>query len=99
MDVSDGLAIDVRRLAAASGVGVRLHDVPVAPGAQAEEALGGGEDYELILATPDPVALRSAFAEAGLRRPIDVGVCTASAGEYLLGDGPLPRAGWEHRLG
>ncbi len=99
MDVSDGLAIDVLRLAAASGVGVRLHDVPVAPGADRDEALGGGEDYELIVATPDPPGLRAAFKAADLRTPIDVGVCTASADEYLLDDEPLPRAGWEHRFG
>jgi thiamine-monophosphate kinase len=99
MDVSDGLAIDVRRLATASGVGLRLHGVPVVAGATLAEALGGGEDYELIVAAPDPVALRSAFAAASLREPIDIGVCTATPGEHTLADRPLPRAGWEHAIG
>ena len=50
IDVSDGLALDLHRLADASGVGFRLDDVPVADGATLQEALGGGEDYELVIA-------------------------------------------------
>ena len=50
MDVSDGLALDLHRLAAASAVGLELDSVPVAAGATEEEALGGGEDYELLIA-------------------------------------------------
>ncbi len=42
IDISDGLGIDLWRLAAASGVGVELDDLPVAPGATRDEALGGG---------------------------------------------------------
>ena len=49
IDVSDGLGIDLDRLATASGVGVVLDTVPVAEGATREEALGGGEDYELCV--------------------------------------------------
>jgi thiamine monophosphate kinase len=40
IDVSDGLAFDLHRLADASGVGFVLDDVPVAEGATLEEALG-----------------------------------------------------------
>ena len=46
IDVSDGLALDLHRLADTSGAGFALHTVPVAAGATLEEALGGGEDYE-----------------------------------------------------
>jgi thiamine-monophosphate kinase len=65
MDVSDGLAKDLSRLASASGVGVRLRimDVPVAAGASEAEALGGGEDYELLVAIPTREALEAAAAE------------------------------------
>ncbi len=65
MDLSDGLASDLARLARASGLGARVEAalVPVAPAAQAvagvlgSEALGwalaGGEDFELLF-TCDP---------------------------------------------
>lgn len=52
MDLSDGLAIDLHRLALASGLSALLDDVPVAPGATLEQALSGGEDYELLFALP-----------------------------------------------
>jgi thiamine-monophosphate kinase len=99
IDVSDGLASDLGHLARESGVGVRLDDVPVAPGATGAEALGGGEDYELIVATADPVGLLDAFVEAGLRRPIPIGVCVADPSTRTLRGSDLPEAGWEHDIG
>jgi thiamine-monophosphate kinase len=64
IDVSDGLAVDLTRIAVASGVGVRLRlsDVPVDRAARREEALAGGEDYEL-LATLPPVGVEPARTE------------------------------------
>jgi len=71
MDISDGLAIDLERMCAASGTGARLDAwrIPLHPGAvrflggdgALRAALGGGEDYELLLAAP-------ARSEATLRR-------------------------------
>lgn len=55
IDVSDGLAIDLVRLAEASGVGFTLDDVPVAAGATRDDALGGGDDYELLFCLPAAV--------------------------------------------
>lgn len=98
MDISDGLAIDVHRMADASRVGVALDAVPVADGATEEEALGGGEDFELVVATPDPDALAAAFAAAGLRTPIRIGRCTADPRDRTLGGRPLERMGFQHRL-
>lgn len=98
MDVSDGLSIDLDRLARASGVGVRLERVPVGPGATLEEALGGGEDYELLVVTPDPDRLEDALVDAGLRPPERLGTCTDRPEERLLEGRPLPRLGWEHAL-
>jgi thiamine-monophosphate kinase len=95
IDVSDGLSLDLRRLADASGVGVALDAVPMADGASWDDALGRGEDYELIFAAPDRDAVLEAFAS--LEPPIEIGVCTADPGECRLGDGPLPEGGWEHR--
>jgi thiamine-monophosphate kinase len=99
VDVSDGLAADAGHLADASGVGLELHDVPCAEGATPAEALGGGEDYELVIAAPDPGALTAAFAEAGLRPPLPIGRCVADASRRRLGDAELPAAGWEHPFG
>jgi thiamine-monophosphate kinase len=96
IDVSDGLALDLHRLADASGVGFALTAVPVADGATVEEALGGGEDYELVLSTGDPDALAGAFAAAGLRPPVDLGRCTADPAERTLAGEALPRLGWQH---
>lgn len=52
MDVSDGLARDLPRLAAASGCGFVLAEgsLPLTPGCTVAQALGDGEDYELLLA-------------------------------------------------
>ena len=49
MDISDGLALDLARLCEASGVSAALEDnIPLFPGATLQQALGGGEDYELL---------------------------------------------------
>ena len=100
IDVSDGLSADVVHLARASGVGLDLGLGPdaVADGADRAEALSGGEDYELVLATPDPDRLRAAFRSSGLRDPIEIGTCTGREGEWLLEGRPLGPGGWRHRF-
>lgn len=52
IDISDGLAVDLPRLAAASGCGYEVdeQDVPRNPRATVHDALTGGEDYELLFA-------------------------------------------------
>src|SRR3954452_15338014 len=52
MDLSDGLSIDLYRMCEASGVSARLEHVPVSTGASLEQALHGGEDYELLYTGP-----------------------------------------------
>jgi thiamine-monophosphate kinase len=101
IDVSDGLALDLHRMADASGVGFRLDEVPVAPGATEDEALGGGEDYELLIAMSegDADALIDTFERDGLRLPARVGTVTSDIARRLLGDSALERMGWQHRLG
>jgi thiamine-monophosphate kinase len=105
MDVSDGLAMDLGRLARASGAGARLRlvDVPVAGGATIADALGGGEDYELLVALPGLEALEAAAAE--LREAY--GTPLTAVGEIVAGEGvtaveptgadrPLAPEGWDH---
>jgi thiamine-monophosphate kinase len=62
MDVSDGLALDLSRLCRASEVGARIEAarLPVHPAATVAEALGGGEDYELLATLPGPEAVEAA---------------------------------------
>jgi thiamine-monophosphate kinase len=96
IDLSDGIASDVRRLAIASQVGARLHGLPVAAGATEREALCGGDDYELLFSVADAESAIKAFETARLRTPVVVGVCTTDPSELRLGDRPLPECGWEH---
>jgi thiamine-monophosphate kinase len=58
MDLSDGLAADLPRLAAASGCGFEIDcdRLPLSPGYTAEHALSDGEDYELLFAIRPKIA-------------------------------------------
>lgn len=96
LDVSDGLARDVRRLAASSGVGVALETVPVEDGATPDEALGGGEDYELVFTHPDAGAAAEAFVRAGLREPVCLGEVVADPSVLTLRGEQLADVGWRH---
>lgn len=66
MDISDGLALDLHRLAAASRSGALVETIrlPLAgAGARGlEAALFGGEDYELLLAGPESRLVAAANA-------------------------------------
>ena len=97
LDLSDGLAMDLRRLGEASGVGAVLDEVPMAPGATFDEAIAGGDDYELLIAVPDPDRLEEGFRSVGLPPPLLIGTCTSERGDYRLGAGELPPGGWDHR--
>jgi thiamine-monophosphate kinase len=96
MDISDGLSIDLSLLLAASGLGAALDLVPVAPGATEADALGGGEDYELLMAVADPDRVLVEFAAAGLRPPLRIGRCTGEPGIITLQGEVLPITGWQH---
>ncbi|MDQ1374407.1 MAG: thiamine-monophosphate kinase [Actinomycetota bacterium] len=81
IDVSDGLIADLNHIAEASGVGYELDDdIPVADGATRDQALHGGEDYELIVAAP-PASQVDA---------IRIGACTADPAQRQQA------RGWEH---
>lgn len=74
MDLSDGLAADLPRLATASHCGYEiLHDrLPLTPGATIDRALGDGEDFELLfaLAPRHAVKLERAWKKSFARVPL-----------------------------
>jgi thiamine-monophosphate kinase len=89
IDVSDGLVADLGHVADESGVGFALDEIPVAPDATLDQALTGGEDYELVFTAP------VARLPVGFR----IGVCTADPSERTLAGQALPSGGgWEHRF-
>jgi thiamine-monophosphate kinase len=56
MDLSDGLSLDLHRLCLESGVAAALDGpLPVFHGASLEQALHGGEDYELLFTAHDKI--------------------------------------------
>jgi thiamine-monophosphate kinase len=110
IDVSDGLAADLGRLAAASGVAaiVRATELPLSRALYAlagetrarEFALGGGDDYELLFTVPK--AARAALAQLtgspGAPACHCIGDIAAGRGVRVVGeqgDLRVPR-GWDH---
>ncbi len=96
IDLSDGLGRDLHRLADASGVGFALREVPIMPGASEEEALGGGEDFELLLAAPKSAALPQAFAQAGVEGLSEIGMVVEDTTTRTLQGRPLGPLGYQH---
>lgn len=96
IDVSDGLLADLGHIADASGVGFELSGVPVAAGATEEEALGGGEDFQLVVCADPAVELDAAFARAGLAEPVAIGTCVADPGVRRLRGEAVGALGWQH---
>ena len=98
MDLSDGIGLDLHRLCDASNVGFALRDVPVADGATYEEAVAGGEDYELLITTDDAARLRLIFVDRGLREPITIGTIVEDRSSRTLRGEDFERRGWQHQL-
>lgn len=108
MDVSDGLAIDLSRLCRASEVGARIEiaRLPLHPAATLGEALGGGEDYELLATLPSSDAVKEARIELQDAFGVsltEIGAIIEDTGEQRLvavdEDGterPLAVEGWDH---
>lgn len=98
MDISDGLAKDLPRLAEASGCGfvVDRSALPKNAGCTVDQALGDGEDFELLLAIPaDRTAgLLQAWSNQFPDLPLTVigRLVPAGEGETLSG-------GWDHFCG
>ena len=107
LDVSDGLLVDLHRLADASGVGFALRgdDVPVHPDAVSnrddplQSALSEGEDFELLFTAPGSV-MANMLSQSDGRTPLMVIGELTQHGRRVLRVGEIeteaPRAGHEH---
>jgi thiamine-monophosphate kinase len=103
IDISDGLSTDLDHLCAESDVCAEIDAgaIPLYPGANLEQALHGGEDYELLFtAQPSariprqiaavPVTAIGRIVKKGRPRQSLITLVTAT------GRQPLERHGWEH---
>lgn len=90
MDLSDGLGTDLPRLAEACGCGFELDfdSIPCNPGCSTLQAIGDGEDYELLLTMPPAV-----FAKANA-----AGIRLHAIGTLSHGAPTELPQGWQHFL-
>jgi thiamine-monophosphate kinase len=106
MDISDGLALDLSRLATACGCGAVLQadrvpfsDAVCNTDKPLDRALSDGEDFELLLAVPTDAAA-AILREQPLGSPVTrVGSLVAERGLLLETDGrrlTLEPKGWQH---
>ena len=114
MDVSDGLVTDAYKLAAASGVKLRIeaHAIPFSipaerwalSGGDFRKLITGGDDYVVLFTAPE--ALRSEIEAAEAGRPLRL----SRIGRVEVGEGvevvdrqgypvPIADAGYSHKLG
>ncbi|MBZ5618965.1 MAG: thiamine-phosphate kinase [Acidobacteriia bacterium] len=94
MDLSDGLSLDLRRLCLASGLSAQIWTPPVFPGATLEQAMHGGEDYELLFTLPARASVPLEFEGLPLARIGTMRRGRPGAVEY---DGvPLAPLGYDH---
>jgi thiamine-monophosphate kinase len=92
MDLSDGLSLDLQRLCLASGVSAEITAPPRFPGATLDQALHGGEDYELLFTARGPIP--EAFERLPLTR---IGtIRKGRPGAIRLDGAPLPALGYDH---
>jgi thiamine-monophosphate kinase len=114
MDLSDGLAADLKKLCTASGVGARIDAsaIPISDGVKRVAsilhkdpvlmALQGGEDYELVFCVaPDGVdSLIKSLQDAGVPATV-VGEITKAGFKIMAtgGQEELAVGGWDHFTG
>jgi thiamine-monophosphate kinase len=95
MDLSDGLSLDLHRLSLESRVSADLEsDLPIAPSASLEEALHGGEDYELLFTVSPKKKLFKKIAGLPVTQ---IGTITQGrAGRVRFKGRPLKAKGFDH---
>lgn len=97
MDLSDGISLDLRRMALASGLQADIEAPPRYPGASSAQALHGGEDYELLFTARPGAPVPAHFGRIPLTR---IGVMRRGrAGAVYLAGKALPALGYDHFRG
>jgi thiamine-monophosphate kinase len=94
MDLSDGLSIDLHRLCLASKVSAAIEPPPRFPSASLEQALHGGEDYELLFTVPPRTRVPARFG--GTPLTLIGRIKKGRAGTVLLNSVPLQPGGYDH---
>jgi thiamine-monophosphate kinase len=102
IDLSDGLSTDLAHLCDGSGVAAEVDAelVPVSPGATMEQALHGGEDYELLFTAAATARVPKRIGGVGISR---IGrIVQARRNRPMVavmttqGRQPMSPQGWEH---
>jgi thiamine-monophosphate kinase len=94
MDLSDGLSLDLRRLCVASKVSAEIEAPPIFPRATLDQALNGGEDYELLFTVRAGTRVPPRFEKLPLTR---IGtILRGSPGRILFSGRPLAPLGYDH---
>jgi thiamine-monophosphate kinase len=95
MDLSDGLSLDLYRLCVESKVSADINlPLPVAPGATLDQALNGGEDYELLFTAPRRTRIPKTTAGVAITA---IGTITDGIPSLVRYNGrPLKAKGFDH---
>jgi thiamine-monophosphate kinase len=102
IDLSDGLSTDLTHLSEESSVAAEIEAelVPIHPGATLEQALNGGEDYELLFTAPESACIPNSIAGVPVTR---IGrILKRGRGRATVtmktreGSRPLQPTGWQH---
>lgn len=97
MDVSDGLVMDARRMARASGVRIDVEAALL--GEDPASALAGGEDHTLLAVFPADVALPDGFRRVGRVYEAPAGEVTVDGTAYDARGGWDPYQDWDAAQG
>lgn len=97
MDLSDGLARDLGRLAHASGCGARIEPALLPTDRSLAHALAYGEDYGLLFTAPASHRSRIQSTATSLAQTVTrIGALTESAALSLVGHASWPDALFDH---
>lgn len=105
MDLSDGLSTDLAHLCQASGVAAEVEGaaLPLGPAASLQQALHGGEDYELLFTAPPSARIPRSIAGVAITAIGWIRDKESGDPDVILhaasGPQPLLPQGWEHFSG